>query len=59
MGNGHILTPQKCHTVKMGKSRNTPCGVYKMDGRIIDAVKEEKDLRIIIQDTLTPEKHMY
>lgn len=29
-----------------------------MGGTFIDIVNEEKDLRVIIQDTLTPEKHI-
>lgn len=40
----------------MSKSENRPCGVYEIGGIVIDTVKEEKDLRITTQDTLTPEK---
>lgn len=50
------FTEKKCLTVEMSKSENRPCGVYKIGGIVINTVKEEKDLRITTQDTLTPEK---
>ncbi len=38
---------EKCHTMKMGKNKNRPSGVYQMGGTIIYLVKEEKDLGIL------------
>ena len=49
---------KKCHALRVGKSKNRPVKVYRMGEANIDTVKEEKDLGIIIQDTLTPEKHI-
>ena len=49
---------KKCHTMRMGKSKNRPNKDYKLGNAVITTVKEEKDLGITVQDTLTPEKHI-
>ena len=48
----------KCHVMKMGKSKYRPCKTYKMGEKIIKEVTEEKDLGVIIQNDLSPEKHV-
>lgn len=46
-----------CHTVNMDEEKQTK-GMYMMGGIIIVTVKGEKDLGIIIQDTLIPENQI-
>ena len=49
---------RKCHLLEMGTSRKRPTWIYKMGNDIISRVNEEKDLGILIQDNLSPEKHI-
>ncbi len=49
---------KKCHVMEMGRSKRRPSWEYKMGGITIPKSKEEKDLGVIIQDTLSPEKHI-
>ncbi|MPC13151.1 hypothetical protein E2C01_005872 [Portunus trituberculatus] len=49
---------RKCHVMEMGKSNRRPMWVYKIGEEIIMKKGEEKDLGVIIQDTLTPERHI-
>ena len=49
---------KKCHVMEMGKSKRRPSWEYKMGGVTILKSKEEKDLGVMIQDTLSPEKHI-
>ena len=49
---------RKCHTMEMGKSKRRPTWEYKMGGVNILKSNEEKDLGVMIQDTLSPEKHI-
>ena len=47
---------EKCHVLHLGP--NNPCHVYTMDGHVVSAVEEEKDLGIYISNTCTPSKHV-
>ena len=49
---------KKCHVMEIGKSKRRPSGDYKLGEVIIKKSKEEKDLGVIIQDTLCPERHI-
>ena len=49
---------KKRHTMEMGRSKNKPTWEYKMGGVNILKSKEERDLGVMIQDTLSPEKHI-
>ena len=49
---------KKCHTMEMGRSKKRPTWEYKMGGVNILKSKEERDLGVMIQDTLSPEKHI-
>ena len=42
----------------MGKSAIRPSWTYKLGENIISIATEEKDLGIVIQDNLSPEKHI-
>ena len=44
--------------MEMGKSKRRPAWDYKMGEEVIMKSREEKDLEVIIQDTLTPERHI-
>ena len=48
----------KSHVMKMGKSKYRPCKEYKLGEEIIGETNEEKDLGVIVQNTLSPEKHI-
>ena len=48
----------KCHVMEMGKSEMRPSWTYKMGDDIISRATEEKDLGVVIQDNLSPEKHI-
>ena len=49
---------KKCHVVEMGKSIRRPTGTYTMGEDLMQKATEEKDLGVIIQDSLSPEKHI-
>ena len=49
---------KKCHVMEFGKSKKRPSWTYKMGAETILRSKEEKDLGVMIQDTLSPEKHI-
>ena len=46
---------KKCHTMEMGNSKKRPTWEYQMGGINILKSKEERDLGVMIQDTLSPE----
>ena len=48
----------KCCVLEMGKSKNRPVGEYRMGDNIINRAEKEKDLGVIIQNDLSPEKHI-
>ncbi len=49
---------RKCHVMEMGKSAMRPAWTYKMRNDIILRSTEEKDLGVVLQDNLSPEKHI-
>ena len=49
---------KKCHVMEMGKSKRRPTFDYKMGRETILKSREERDLGIVVQDTLSPEKHI-
>ncbi len=49
---------KKCHVLEMGRSSRRITWNYKMGEEVITKKKEEKDLGVIIQDDLSPEKHI-
>ena len=49
---------RKCHLLEMGTSGKRPTWTYKMGNDKISRVNEEKDIGILIQDNLSPEKHI-
>ena len=49
---------KKCHVMELGRSKNRPTKLYKMGNEILNVTKEEKDLGVTFQDTLSPEKHI-
>ena len=49
---------KKCHVMEIGKSKRRPRWDYKMEEVVIKKSNEEKDLGVIIQDTLSPERHI-
>ena len=56
MENG--INEKKCHVLEMGKSAMRPSWTYKLRENIISIAKEEKNMRVVIQDNLSPEKHI-
>ena len=44
--------------MKLGKSKIRPKWSYRMGQEGISKTKEEKDLGMVIQDTLNPEQHI-
>ena len=48
----------KSHVMRMGKSKYRPYKEYKLGRETITEVNEEKDLGVIIQSNLSPEKHI-
>ena len=48
----------KSHVMKMGRSRYRPNKDYKLGGEKLEETNEEKDLGVIVQNTLSPEKHI-
>ena len=50
---------KKCHVMEPGKSKRRPKWNYKMRQEEILKTKEEKDLGVVIQDTLSTERHTY
>ena len=49
---------KKCHVMELGKSKTRPKWSYKIGQEEIPRTKEEKDLGVVIQDTLNPEQHI-
>ncbi len=49
---------KKCHVLKMGKSERRPEWIYKMGEEVIKRNEHERDLGVIVQDNLSPEKHI-
>ena len=49
---------KKCHVMEMGKSKRRPTFDYKMGRETIVKSREERDLGVVVQDTLSPEKHI-
>ena len=50
---------KKCHVLEIGKSLRRPVWEYKMGEEVIMKRREEKDLGMIIQDTLSSERHKW
>ncbi|MPC56643.1 hypothetical protein E2C01_050608 [Portunus trituberculatus] len=48
---------EKCHVMELRKSKRRSVWNYFM-GKQIMKTKEEKDLGVIIQETLSPKKHI-
>ena len=44
--------------MEIGKSKRRPKWNYKIGQEKIPKTKQEKDLGVVIQDTLNPEQHM-
>ena len=44
--------------MEIGKSKRRPKWNYKIGQEEIPKTKEEKDLGVVIQDTLSPEQHL-
>ena len=50
---------KKCHVLEMGKkSAMRPSWMYRLGENIISLAKEEKNLAVVMQDNLSPEKHI-
>ena len=49
---------KKCHLMRMGRSKNRPIEEYKLGNEQISAVNNERDLGVLIEDSLLPEKHI-
>ena len=49
---------KKCHVMELCKSKRRSKWSYKMGQEEIPKTKEEKDLGVVIQDTLSPERHI-
>ena len=49
------FSAKKCYVLEFGKSKKRPSWTYKMGEETIIKSREEKDLGIMIQDTLSPE----
>ena len=47
-----------CRVLEMGRSAMRPSWIYKLVHNIISIAKEEKDLGVVIQDNLSPKKHI-
>ena len=47
---------KKCHVMEMRKSKTRPTWEYKMGDEVIMKSREEKDLGVIVQDSLTTYK---
>ena len=48
----------KCHVMRMGRSKCRPSKDYQLGREKITEVSEEKDLGVIVQNNLSPEKHI-
>ena len=57
MGKKEFKT-KKFLVLEMGKSTMRPSWTYKLGENIISIEKEKKDLGVVIQDNLSPEKHI-
>ena len=49
---------KKCHVMEMGKGKRRPVWDYKMGQDTIMKSNKEKDLGVVVQDTLSPERHI-
>ena len=45
---------KKCHVMELGKSKRSEWG-YKMGQEVILKSRKEKDLGVVVQDTLSPD----
>lgn len=52
------FSAKKCHVLVMGESTKRLGWVYKMGTETFSKVKEEKDLVVIMQRYLLPEKYI-
>ena len=48
----------KCHVLEMGRSMHRPHATYSMGGVELKVADKEKDLGVVVQDTLSPEGHI-
>ncbi len=49
---------KKCHVLKMWNSERRPEWIYKMREEVIKRNEHERDMGVIIQYNLSPEKHI-
>ena len=49
---------KKCHVMEIGRSNRRPTLDYKMGKDVVMKSREERDLGVVVQDTLSPEKHI-
>ena len=49
---------QKCHVMEMGMSARRPSWDYRLGEKRLTKSREEKDLGVIVQDSLSPERHI-
>ncbi len=49
---------KKCHVLEMGESKMRPTWIYKLGNDVITKQREENDLGVVVQDDLSPEKHI-
>jgi len=55
---GMKFNARKCKSLEMGSSARRPTTVYTLGQDHITKATEEKDLGVIIQDNLSPDKHI-
>ena len=53
-----VFNAKKCHVMELGKGKNRPSGIYRMGEGVLQKVSEERDLGVVVQDSLSPEKHI-
>ena len=53
-----VFNPKICKVLEMGKGIKRPSWNYTIGGESLSKPEEEKDLGIIIQRNLSPEKHV-
>ena len=49
---------KKCYVLDMRKSAMRPPWMYRLGQNIISMEKKDKNSRVVIQDNLSPEKHI-
>ena len=52
------FSAKKCHVMELRKNKRRPEWSYKTEQEVILKTKEEKNLAVVIQDTLNPEQHI-